>query len=65
MGGAGVTGAAATVMPYCSVAVTPFRSVSSTVNVEVPDWVGTPPIAPLEGAKVKPEGNDPVVTDQV
>jgi hypothetical protein len=65
MGATGATGAAATVTPYRSLAMTPFRSVSSTVNVEVPDWMGTPLIAPLEGVKVRPEGNDPMVTDQM
>jgi len=49
---------------YDSVAVTSFKSVSSTVNVDVPADVGVPLMRPLAGVKLRPAGSEPDVIDQ-
>lgn len=44
------------------VAVLLLASVTLTVNVEVPDVVGVPEIAPDDPVNVNPAGRDPVLT---
>jgi hypothetical protein len=41
------------------------ESVTVTVKLEVPAVVGVPEMTPVAGAKVRPVGRVPTVTDQV
>jgi hypothetical protein len=42
-----------------------LESVAVTVKSEVPVVVGVPEMSPVEASRVSPEGNVPVVTDQL
>ena len=63
MAGAGLGRATASVNPF--VAVAERLSVTRTVKLEVPAAVAIPLMAPLEGVREKPEGREPLITDQV
>jgi hypothetical protein len=47
------------------VALTEYRSVTRTVNVDVPGVVGVPEIRPLALPRIRPGGSWPVARDQV
>jgi hypothetical protein len=59
--------ALATVIDSCAVAVTGFvsLSVTATVNVKVPCFVGVPLMVPESLSSAKPSGSAPIVTAQV
>jgi hypothetical protein len=40
-------------------------SITLAVKAEVPDWVGTPEIVPVDDVRVSPAGSLPAVIDQV
>jgi hypothetical protein len=40
-------------------------SVTAAVKVDVPLWVGTPEMIPVDGARDNPAGNLPVAIDQM
>ena len=47
------------------VATAPFTSTTCTVKFDVPAVSGVPLITPLAPARLNPDGNVPVMTDQV